>query len=132
MNSSVPSNKIRSRHHDHVQSVWNKRALKQEQRQQNRANLQKTIETTLKMSANIGISVLAIVSIKQLLPYHLVQQEKIAEIDAEIAKIKPRVEKLEENFGTTFDPKLTRKVMSKNTYKVDPNLTPVFFVEKDQ
>ncbi|MFW9995520.1 MAG: hypothetical protein ACFFD4_26015, partial [Candidatus Odinarchaeota archaeon] len=74
------------------------------------------------------ISVFALMTIKQLLPYHFVQQEKLAEIDIEIAKIKPRVEKLEENFGTTFDPLLTRKVIEKNTYKVDPNLSPIFFM----
>ena len=132
MNSTLPLSKVRSRHQKHVQSVWNKRALKQEQRQQNRTHLQKAIETTLKMSANIGLSVFAFFTVKQLLPYHLVQQAKLAEIDTEIAKIKPRVEKLEENFGTTFDPLLSRKVIEKNTYKVDPNLSPIFFVEENR
>lgn len=129
MNSSLPLSKIRSKHQNHVQSVWTKRALKQEQRQQQRIHLQKAIETSLKMSANIGLSIFALMSIKQLLPYHMVQQAKLAEIDLEIGKIKPRVEKLEENFGSTFDPILTRKVIEKNTYKVDPKLSPIFFVD---
>ena len=50
MNSSFPISQVRSQHNDHVQSVWNKRALKQQQRQQTKANLQLAIETTLKMS----------------------------------------------------------------------------------
>ena len=132
MNSSLPLNQIRSRHENHVQSVWDKRALKQEQRLQKQANLKQAIEVSLKISANVGIAVLAIVSFKQLLPYHSIQQEKLAEIDAEIAKIQPRVQKLEENFSTTFDPILNRKVMQKNTYKVDPNLSPIFFTEPKQ
>ena len=132
MNSSFPNAKLRSKHKEHVESIWNKRALKQEERQQKQANLRKAIETTLKMSTNIGIAVLAFISIKQLLPYHVVQQEKLAEIDAEISKIEPRVKKLEENFSTTFDPILTRKVVQKNTYKVDPNVSPIFFIEDDQ
>ncbi len=132
MNSSFPIDKIRSKHQKHVESVWNKRALKQEERQQRQADFQKAIETTLKMSTNIGIAVLALISIKQLLPYHDVQQQKLAEIDVEISKIQPRVKKLEENFSTTFDPILTRKVVQKNTYKVDPNLNPIFFIEQDQ
>jgi hypothetical protein len=132
MNSSLPAAKIRSRHHNHVQSIWQKRALKQEERQQKQENMQVAIETGLKLSVNLGISLLAILSIKQLLPYHFVQQNKIVEIDKEIDKIKPRVEKLEENFGMTFDPLLQRKVVQKNTYKVDPNLSPVFFVEQKQ
>lgn len=132
MNSSFPVAKIRTRHHNHVQSIWQKRALKQEERQQKQENMQVAIETGLKLSVNLGISLLAILSIKQLLPYHFVQQNKIAEIDKEIDKIKPRVEKLEENFGMTFDPLLQRKVVQKNTYKVDPNLSPVFFIEQKQ
>ena len=130
MNSSLPLAKIHSKHQNHVQSVWTKRALKQEQRQQKRTHLQKAIETSLKIFANIGLSVLALTSVKQLLPYHSIQQAKLAEIDVEIGKIKPRVEKLEDNFGSTFDPILTRKVIEKNTYKVDPNLSPIFFIEE--
>ncbi len=132
MNSSIPLNERRSHHQNYVQSVWNKRALKQEQRLSRRANLKKAIETSLKLSANVGLSVLAIVSFKQLLPYHQVQQEKLAEIDFEIEKIQPRVAKLEENFGTTFDPLLSRKITQKNTYKVDPNVSPIFFVKQNE
>jgi hypothetical protein len=130
MNSSFPVAKIHSRHHQHLQSVRKRRTIKQEQRQQKQENIRLAIETGLKMSAHIGFSILAIISIKQLLPLHSVQQEKIAEIDHEIGKIKPRVEKLEESFSTTFDPLLTRKVVQKNTYKIDPNLNPIFFIEE--
>ena len=132
MNSSFPLNQVRSRHEDHVRSVQDKRALKQEQRLQRQTNLKQAIEVGLKISANVGIAVLAIISFKQLLPYHQVQQEKIAEIDAEIAKIEPRVKKLEENFHTTFDPAFKRKVMQQNTYKVDPSLSPIFFTKPKQ
>ncbi|WP_373479593.1 hypothetical protein [Geminocystis sp.] len=133
MTSNVPLKRVRStsvNNNHHSNSVLANRALKKEQIQQKRANFEKAIETSLKISVNLGISILAIFSIKQLLPYHLEQQGKLKEIDAEIGKIQPRVEKLEEDFGNTFDPKLTRKVMEKNTYKVDPNLSPIFFIDK--
>jgi cell division protein FtsB len=130
MTVNAPLTTIRANNNRHAESILANRALKKEQIQQKRSNLEKTIETSLKIFANVGISLLAILSIKHLLPYHLTQQEKIAEINAEIAKIKPRVEKLQESFGTTFDPKLTRKVMEKNTYKVDPNVSRVFFIKK--
>jgi hypothetical protein len=130
MTSNAPLNKIRSTNNRYAESILANRVFKKEQIQQKRANLEKTIETSLKIFVNVGISVLAILSIKHLLPYHFAQQEKIAEIDGEIAKIRPRVEKVQEDFGTTFDPKSTRKVMEQNTYKVDPNLSPVFFIKK--
>ncbi|MBL1210507.1 hypothetical protein [Geminocystis sp. GBBB08] len=129
MTANISLNTITLTNNRHAESVLANRALKKEQIEQKKANVEKTIETSLKIFVNVGISMLAIFSLKQLLPYHLAQQEKLAEIDAEIAKIKPRVERLQEDFGSTFDPKLTRKVMGKNTYKVDPNLSPVFFIE---
>jgi hypothetical protein len=61
------------------------------------------------------------------LPYNSIQQTQISKIEQEINKVSPRVEKLEESFGATFDPQLTKKVMKQNTYKVDPNLRPIFF-----
>jgi len=131
MNSNL-SLKTRQRRRDYQESISQNRALKQQQRRQKRLNTEKALETGLKMTVNISITIIAFFSVKQLLPYHLAQQAKLAEIDGEIAKIKPRVEKLEEDFGNTFDPKLTRKVIEKNTYKVDPNLTPIFFIDKKQ
>lgn len=131
MNSNL-SLKTRQRRRDYQESISQNRALKQQQRRQKRLNTEKAIETGLKMTVNISITVIAFFSVKQLLPYHLAQQAKLAEIDGEIAKIKPRVEKLEEDFGNTFDPKLTRKVIEKNTYKADPNLSPIFFLDKKQ
>ncbi|AFZ54592.1 hypothetical protein VKI21_07190 [Cyanobacterium aponinum UTEX 3222] len=131
MNSNL-SLKTRQRRRDYQESISQNRALKQQQRRQKRLNTEKAIETGLKMTVNISITIIAFFSVKQLLPYHLAQQAKLAEIDGEIAKIKPRVEKLEEDFGNTFDPKLTRKVIEKNTYKADPNLSPIFFIDKKQ
>lgn len=131
MNSNL-SLKTRQRRRDYQESISQNRALKQQQRRQKRLNTEKAFETGLKMTVNISITIIAFFSVKQLLPYHLAQQAKLAEIDGEIAKIKPRVEKLEEDFGNTFDPKLTRKVIEKNTYKADPNLSPIFFIDKKQ
>lgn len=128
--SSNLSLKTRQRRRDYQKSISENRALKQQQRRQKRLNTEKAMETGLKMTVNVGITILALLSIRQLLPYYFAQQAKLREIDAEIAKIQPRVDKLEEDFGNTFDPKLTRKVMEKNTYKVDPNLNPIFFIDK--
>ncbi|MBF2057983.1 MAG: hypothetical protein IGQ45_12395 [Cyanobacterium sp. T60_A2020_053] len=115
---------------EHIRSVLNSRAEKRQQKKVKKKIFQQTVETTLRLTVNISISALAIFSVKELLPYHSVQQAKLAEIDGEIAKIRPRVERLEESFGATFDPQLSQKVMKQNTYKVDPNLRPIFFKDK--
>ena len=113
----------------HLQKVLAERSQKRELRAYRKANLEKAIEMMLKIMVNGGISYLAIMSIKTLLPYHATQQAKLVEIDAEINKIRPRVELLEEKFSNTFDPQKAPKVMQKNSYKVDPHLTRVFFTE---
>ena len=113
----------------HLQKILADRCQKRELRAHRKANLEKTIEMMLKIMVNGGISYLAIMSIKALLPYHATQQAKLVEIDAEINKIKPRVEFLEQKFSNTFDPQKAPKVMQKNSYKVDPRLTRVFFTK---
>jgi len=89
--------------------------------------IQRAIENSLKITFNVGLISLSIISIQKLLPYNSIQQTQISKIEQEINKVSPRVEKLEESFGATFDPQLTKKVMKQNTYKVDPNLRPIFF-----
>lgn len=111
----------------HAEKVLASRAEKKQEQANRQANIKRTIEASIKILVNIGISYLAITSIKALLPYHTTQQGKLREIDLEINKIKPRVELLEEKFTITFDPQKAPKVMQKNSYKVDPNLTRIFF-----
>lgn len=130
MNSQIPFPHTTIKNNRHTEFVMANRALKKEKIQQKRDNIEHSIEISFKIIVNLSISFLAIFSMKQLLPYHLKQQAKLAEIDEEIAKIQPRLEKLQESFSTTFDPKLTRKVMEKNSYKVDPNLSPIFFTKQ--
>ncbi|MBE9221783.1 hypothetical protein IQ215_03655 [Cyanobacterium stanieri LEGE 03274] len=89
----------------------------------------RSLENIFKISLNLGIMALSITSVKNLLPYNEIQQSQLNQIEQEINEIAPRVERLEENFATTFDPKSSRRVMKENTYKVDPNLRPIFFTE---
>jgi len=128
MNSIKPFTKtLVPNKNKYAEQVLANREEKKQKQINRQANLEKTIEATLKILVNFGISYLAIISLKSLLPYHTTQQAKLAEIDGEIDKIKPRVELLEEKFSNTFDPQKAPKVMQKNSYKVDPNLTRIFF-----
>lgn len=111
----------------HAEKVLAEREKKKQLQADKQANLERSIEASIKILVNIGFSCLAIMSIKALLPYHIAQQSKLEEIDLEIEKIQPRVNLLEENFSVTFDPQKSPQVMQKNSYKVDPNLTRIFF-----
>jgi hypothetical protein len=132
MNAIKPFPKTSVSHNQYAEKVLAIRAEKKRQQANQKANLEQAIEASLKILVNIGISYLAIMSIKALLPYHTAQKAKLTEIDLEINKIKPRVELLEEKFSTTFAPQKAPQVMQKNSYKVDPNLTRIFFTSPTQ
>lgn len=127
MNSIKPFSKKSAPNNKYAEKVLASRAEKKRQQANRQANIEQAIEASLKIVVNIGFSYLAIMSIKALLPYHTAQKAKLTEIDLEINKIKPRVEILEEKFSTTFAPQKAPQVMKKNSYKVDPNLTRIFF-----
>ncbi len=132
MNSDLYLDKTRLRKERYQEYLRQNRLRKQKEREEKRLNTQKAIETALKITANTTITLVACLSIKQMLPYHLTQQARLAEIEAEIAKIKPRVERLEEEFAETFDPKLARKIIEKNSYKVEPDSRPIFFLPQGE
>lgn len=94
--------------------------------------LYRSLENIFKIGINVSIISLSITSVQRLIPYNEIQQHQINQIQEEINKVSPRVERLEENFGATFDPRLTKRVMKENTYKVDPTLRPIFFTETQQ
>ncbi len=128
MNSIKPFTKKYS--YDSTNDFYiSKREQKEKQRTLKHYYMQRVMENTLKITVNVGLISLSIISIQKLLPYNSIQQHQINQIDQEIQKVSPRVQRLEESFGATFDPQLTKKIMKQNTYKVDPNLRPVFFRE---
>ncbi|HIK36714.1 MAG: hypothetical protein NZ901_01250 [Geminocystis sp.] len=132
MNSDLYLYRARLRKEKHQEYLRLQRLRKQKEREEKRLHTQKAIETALKIAVNVTITLVAGLSIKQMLPYHLTQQARLREIEAEIALIKPRVEKLEEEFAETFDPKLARKIIEKNSYKVEPDSRPVFFLNQNK
>ncbi|MGY6530275.1 MAG: slr1601 family putative cell division protein [Cyanobacterium sp.] len=113
-----------------IDSVFLERQEKEAKKQLRQYCLYRSLENVFKIGLNLGIIAFSITSVKNLLPYNDIQQSQISQIEAEINKVSPRVQRLEENFSTTFDPKSSRRVMKDNTYKVDPNLRPIFFVEE--
>ncbi|AUC60450.1 hypothetical protein AA637_04375 [Cyanobacterium sp. HL-69] len=116
--------------HNNIDTVFLERQKKEEKKRLKQYCLHRSLENILKIGFNLGIVAFSVTSVKNLLPYNDIQQSQINQIQEEINKVSPRVQRLEENFSTTFDPKSSRRVMKDNTYKVDPNLRPIFFVEK--
>jgi hypothetical protein len=97
-----------------------RRRPRQRQQQQSRREQAIFIELGIKTSVNCLFIGVAIVSIANLLPHHLSQQEKLAEIQVEVSEAEYRVNKLRHNFNTNFDAYESQKLTREHSEKVDP------------
>lgn len=108
-----------------------RRAAPQRQRQQSRRQKATLIELTLHMSVNCLLFTVAIATIVKLLPYHLTQQEKLADLRVEVEQAEVRVGKLRQDFNKNFDAYNNQRLMQEGTTKVDPNQKRVIWVEPE-
>jgi hypothetical protein len=107
------------------------REFQRRKKQKRNCDLERALELTLQIIINGCLSFVAFTALSKLLPYHLSQQQKLAEIRLEVEETETRVQKLRENFTGNFDPSQTKKVMEKNSYRVDPHQRPIFFLEDE-
>ena len=87
-------------------------------------------EVTIKLAINGLLSVAAIAAFTKLLPYHFAQQAKLEEVRIELKQTEDRVNKLRENFSTSFDSSDSKIVMRQQSPRVDPNQRRIFLLEK--
>lgn len=106
-----------------------KRVVERQKKQKLNSNVEKAVEISVKIIINTLITFVAFTALNKLLPYHQSQQEKIAEITLEVQETEVRVNKLREKFDRNFDPAQTKRVIQRNTDKVDPNRRPIIFIK---
>ncbi len=87
-------------------------------------------ESTAKLVVNIVLSAAAITGLIQLLPYHLSQQAKLREVRAEVKRTEERVNGLRADFSSTFDSRQTKRIMQKQSYRVDPNQRQIVWQDR--
>lgn len=97
-----------------------RRRPRQSQQQQARRDQAVFVELGIKTSVNCLFIGVAIASIANLLPYHLAQRERLAEIQVEVSEAEYRVDKLRQDFNTNFDAYESQKLIRKHSDKVDP------------
>jgi hypothetical protein len=89
------------------------------------------LETTVKIGANVVISVAAVSALVQLLPYHWLQQDKLREIGTEVKLMEGRVNTLNTKFSQNFDPRENKTIMQQQSYRFDPSQRQVVIMNKD-
>lgn len=108
-----------------------RRSPRQRQAQQSRRNRAVLIELSLQTAVNCALIGVAATAIANLLPNHLSQQERIAEIRAELAEAEYRVQILQEDFEGNFDAYESPQLMREHSEKVDLLEKRIIWVEPD-
>ncbi|AFY40519.1 hypothetical protein Lepto7376_4411 [[Leptolyngbya] sp. PCC 7376] len=108
-----------------------RRQPQQRQAQQSRRNRAVLIELSLQTTVNCALVGVAIAAIANLLPHHMSQQERIAEIRTEVAEAEYRVNQLREDFNGNFDAYESQDLIREHSDKVDLLEKRIIWVEPD-
>lgn len=99
-------------------------------RRQTRRQVHRSV--ALEISARLGVNLLlaaaAISALVRLVPYNLAQQDRLAELEAEVADVEQRVNTLRSEFDRHFDPQQAVSVMQEQSVRVDPNQRQIIWV----
>jgi len=77
------------------------------------------LERGLMLTVNGVISVIAVVTIAQLLPHNASQQRKLRALEAEVGALDHRVDQLRDEFVLYFDPQQTRSNIRRLSDRLD-------------
>lgn len=94
--------------------------LRQRAQKQNRIHWAIALETTVKLSVNLGLSAVAIAALVQLIPYQFSQQSRLQELQVASKTSMDRLRGVQNNFQHYFDPYSARSIMAEQTNRVDP------------
>ena len=89
-------------------------------------------EVSAKLVFNTILTIITSASLVKLVPYYLVQQDKLQEVKAEIQDTQDRVNQLNQEFSYYFDTKQSQSLVKKNTVKIAPNERRLFLIVKDK
>jgi hypothetical protein len=89
------------------------------------------LETTVKIGVNLAVFTAAASAVAQLLPYHLLQQERLREVRTEVKLMEGRVSTLQAEFVRNFDPRQTQSIIEQQGYRFAPNQRPIVLTNQD-
>jgi cytochrome c oxidase assembly protein Cox11 len=103
-----------------------------QQRQQQEQQQHRVIatEATLKLAMNVMISAVALVTLCNIIPSRTAQQGKLQEVQSEVKTTESRVSQLQTEFNRAFDSTQERQIAQEQTHFVDPNRTPIVWLDK--
>jgi uncharacterized membrane protein (DUF106 family) len=87
-------------------------------------------EVSMKLVMNVMIASVALVTLGNIIPTRTAQHEKLREVQTEVALTENRVQHLQTEFNRTFDASQERQIAQEQTHFVDPNRTPLVWLDK--
>lgn len=87
-----------------------------------------TIEVITKLTINGLLSAIAILSIIRSVNYLRLQQTNLGELQAELEETKQRVSKLAKEFGNSFSPNMTYRVMHEQSHFTEPKRRKIIYL----
>lgn len=99
------------------------------QRQRRKPHLVMATETTVKLTVNVALSLVAVSALVQLLPHNRLGQERLEHIQAEVKFTQGRVNQLRADFSRSFDPQQTNSIMQEQSYRMDPTQLRIVWLE---
>lgn len=88
-------------------------------------------EHAAKLAVNSILAIAAVVALVRLVSYNAAQQDKLAQLEAEVQASQTQLEAEREDFQHYFDPQQARLIMREQSYRVVPGQAQIIFDEPE-
>lgn len=89
------------------------------------------IEATAKLSVNLVLSLVAVVTLARLIPYNLKQQNDLQRLQSEVDELAMKVASLQEDFDRHFDPQQALNVMQEQNIRSNPQQRQIVWLNPE-
>ncbi len=87
------------------------------------------LETGLKLTVDVTVSLGAIAALSQLLPSYTRSQDQLEQLHEDVDTTRSQVQGLQGQFSRYFDPTQVRNLIEEETQRLDPQRRPIVWTE---
>lgn len=87
------------------------------------------LESSVKLTVNLLLAVIASTTIAKLVPYHQTQQEQLGTLQSSVAQAEKRNAELRDQFSRNFDPAQASRIMQEQSGMGYPNQKKVIWTK---
>jgi hypothetical protein len=93
------------------------------------AHRRQAVEASTKLMTYGVLSIFGVATLSHLIGYNLSQRSKLHYLQGALKTAQDRADKLNNDFGRSFDRQLEKSVMQENSYKIAPDRLPIAVIE---